>query len=114
MLASNMAYTITLNNLTDPRIAAFLEEHIADMRSVSPPESKHVFFWHVKTEDCADVNMSVNTHDCDSSSGMDCDSSSSTTPNHRTNCAMTFGIQIKTSLCHQGLALGVTKCLPNF
>ncbi len=36
-----MTPTIKLDDLTDPRIAAFLEEHIADMRSVSPPESKH-------------------------------------------------------------------------
>ena len=27
--------------LSDPRIAAFLEEHLADMRRVSPPESVH-------------------------------------------------------------------------
>jgi putative acetyltransferase len=32
---------IKLGDLTEPRIAVFLEEHIADMRSVSPPESKH-------------------------------------------------------------------------
>jgi putative acetyltransferase len=28
-------------DLRDPRIAAFLEEHLADMRRVSPPESVH-------------------------------------------------------------------------
>jgi putative acetyltransferase len=32
---------IILDDLTGPEIAAFLEEHIQDMRSVSPPESKH-------------------------------------------------------------------------
>lgn len=36
-----MTPEIKLDDLTDPRIAAFLEEHIADMHSVSPPESKH-------------------------------------------------------------------------
>ena len=32
---------IRLDDLSGPEIAAFLEEHIQDMRSVSPPESKH-------------------------------------------------------------------------
>lgn len=32
---------IRVDDLTGPEIAAFLEEHIRDMRSVSPPESKH-------------------------------------------------------------------------
>jgi putative acetyltransferase len=32
---------IRLDDLRDPRIAGFLEEHIRDMRAVSPPESKH-------------------------------------------------------------------------
>ena len=32
---------IRTDDLTDPRIAAFLEEHLADMRAVSPPESTH-------------------------------------------------------------------------
>ncbi|WOJ94504.1 GNAT family N-acetyltransferase [Congregibacter variabilis] len=32
---------IRLDDLSDPRIEAFLEEHLEDMRSVSPPESKH-------------------------------------------------------------------------
>ena len=30
-----------VDDLTDPRIAAFLDDHIKDMRRVSPPESKH-------------------------------------------------------------------------
>jgi putative acetyltransferase len=32
---------IRRDDLRDPRIAVFLEEHIRDMRAVSPPESKH-------------------------------------------------------------------------
>ena len=32
---------IKVDNLSGPEIAAFLDEHIQDMRSVSPPESKH-------------------------------------------------------------------------
>ncbi len=32
---------IRTDDLTGPEIAAFLEEHLQDMRSVSPPESKH-------------------------------------------------------------------------
>jgi putative acetyltransferase len=36
-----MLTEIRLDDLRDPRIAAFLEEHLQDMRAVSPPESKH-------------------------------------------------------------------------
>ncbi|MBT9491545.1 MAG: GNAT family N-acetyltransferase [Paucibacter sp.] len=32
---------IRLDDLSDPRIAAFLEEHMQDMRAASPPESVH-------------------------------------------------------------------------
>jgi len=32
---------IAVDDLSGPEIAAFLAEHIQDMRSVSPPESKH-------------------------------------------------------------------------
>jgi putative acetyltransferase len=32
---------IKVDDLSDPRIAAFLDEHIEEMKSVSPPESKH-------------------------------------------------------------------------
>jgi putative acetyltransferase len=32
---------IIIDDLRGPEIAAFLEEHIQDMRAVSPPESKH-------------------------------------------------------------------------
>lgn len=39
-----MAYDLRIlrdEELLDPRIAAFLEEHLADMRRISPPESVH-------------------------------------------------------------------------
>jgi putative acetyltransferase len=36
-----MELKIQLDELGDPRIAAFLEEHLADMRRISPPESVH-------------------------------------------------------------------------
>ena len=36
-----MRLDIRIDDLTDPRIASFLEEHLADMRAVSPPESTH-------------------------------------------------------------------------
>jgi putative acetyltransferase len=36
-----MEIHIRLDPLQDPRIAAFLEEHLADMRRISPPESVH-------------------------------------------------------------------------
>ena len=53
---------ITTDDLSDPKIALFLEEHITDMKSVSPPESKHaldldglrapeVTFWSVWDND---------------------------------------------------------------
>lgn len=32
---------IRLDDLSDPRIAVFLEEHLRDMRATSPPESVH-------------------------------------------------------------------------
>jgi putative acetyltransferase len=32
---------IKVDDLTEPEIARFLEEHIEEMKSVSPPESKH-------------------------------------------------------------------------
>ena len=35
------ALHIRLDDLRDPRIAHFLQEHLADMRRVSPPESVH-------------------------------------------------------------------------
>ena len=35
------AVQIIVDDLSGSEIAAFLEEHIQDMRSVSPPESKH-------------------------------------------------------------------------
>ena len=36
-----MNVQIKVDDLGDPCIAAFLEDHIKDMRAVSPPESKH-------------------------------------------------------------------------
>jgi putative acetyltransferase len=35
------AMEIRIDDLTGPEIAAFLDEHLRDMRSVSPPESTH-------------------------------------------------------------------------
>lgn len=32
---------LRLDDLSDPRIAAFMEEHLQDMRATSPPESVH-------------------------------------------------------------------------
>ena len=32
---------IRLDDVTDPRVMALLEEHLSDMRAISPPESKH-------------------------------------------------------------------------
>lgn len=54
-------FEISTDDLTGPEIAAFLEEHIRDMKSVSPPESKHaldleglrspdITFWTVRDE----------------------------------------------------------------
>lgn len=36
-----MALIFKIDDLSDPRIHEFLEQHIQDMNSVSPPESKH-------------------------------------------------------------------------
>ncbi len=36
-----MELRIEIDDLSNPEIAAFLEEHIKDMKAVSPPESKH-------------------------------------------------------------------------
>lgn len=36
-----MQLDIRLDDLRDPRVAEFLQEHLADMRRVSPPESVH-------------------------------------------------------------------------
>ena len=36
-----MELKIKVDDLSNPEIAVFLEEHIKDMKSVSPPESKH-------------------------------------------------------------------------
>jgi putative acetyltransferase len=56
-----MKVAIRVDDLTDPRIAEFLEEHLRDMRSISPPESVHaldleklkkpeITFWSVWNE----------------------------------------------------------------
>jgi putative acetyltransferase len=37
----SLALHIRRDDLTDPRIALFLEEHLQDMRASSPPESVH-------------------------------------------------------------------------
>jgi putative acetyltransferase len=39
--AGRASLDIRVDDLSGQEIAAFLEEHIADMRSMSPPESKH-------------------------------------------------------------------------
>ncbi|HUR60538.1 MAG TPA: GNAT family N-acetyltransferase [Opitutaceae bacterium] len=41
MLRVSSLMEIKVDDLSGPEIAAFLDEHIQDMRSVSPPESKH-------------------------------------------------------------------------
>ena len=41
MNTSALDVSIRLDDLSDPRIAEFLEEHLADMRRTSPPESVH-------------------------------------------------------------------------
>lgn len=38
---SSLPLHIRLDDLSDPRIAQFLEEHLHDMRATSPPESVH-------------------------------------------------------------------------
>ena len=38
---SEFSLHIRLDDLSDPRIAIFLEEHLQDMRATSPPESVH-------------------------------------------------------------------------
>ncbi|SFF27012.1 GNAT family N-acetyltransferase [Paracidovorax wautersii] len=39
--AAPAALRIRLDDLADPRVAAFLQEHLADMHRISPPESVH-------------------------------------------------------------------------
>lgn len=41
MSASTTALHIRLDELSDPRIEAFMQEHLQDMRATSPPESVH-------------------------------------------------------------------------
>lgn len=40
-IATDLQLQIRRDDLSDPRIAAFLEEHLQDMRATSPPESVH-------------------------------------------------------------------------
>ena len=68
---------IVIDDLTGPEIAAFLQEHIEDMRATSPPESKHaldleglrkpeIAFWSVYDEDkliaCGALKKLTNEH----------------------------------------------------
>lgn len=68
---------IVVDDLSGPRIAAFLDEHIRDMRATSPPESKHaldldglrapeVTFWSVMDGDrvvgCGALKRLDDTH----------------------------------------------------
>jgi len=57
-----MAMEIIVDDLSGPEIAAFLEEHVQDMRAITPLESKHALdldglrrpettFWSVLDED---------------------------------------------------------------
>lgn len=41
MTAAVTTLKIIVDDLRGPEIAAFLEEHLCDMRAISPPESKH-------------------------------------------------------------------------
>jgi putative acetyltransferase len=41
MTAAVQNLTIRLDDLRDPRIEAFMQEHLQDMRATSPPESVH-------------------------------------------------------------------------
>lgn len=41
MPPSRPALQIRLDDLSDPRIEAFMQEHLQDMRAASPPESVH-------------------------------------------------------------------------
>ena len=64
---------IRLDDLSDPRIAAFMEEHLQDMRATSPPESVHALdmdklrqpdirFWSVWLPDGRDETLSSRGH----------------------------------------------------
>ena len=65
-----MQLEIRLDDLRDARIAEFLEEHLADMRRVSPPESVHALdleglrqpeirFWSAWTEGSGGVSLAA-------------------------------------------------------
>jgi putative acetyltransferase len=72
-----MNTTIKIDDLSDPRIARFLEEHLNDMQSVTPPESCHaldldalrrpeITFWSVWNDDelvgCGALKMLTDIH----------------------------------------------------
>jgi putative acetyltransferase len=72
-----MDYIIKIDDLTDSRIAQFLEEHLDDMRATTPPESIHaldleklkkpeITFWSVWKDDelvgCGALKMLTGTH----------------------------------------------------
>ena len=63
---------IRLDDLSDPRIEAFMQEHLVDMRAVSPPESVHalamdqlrqpdIAFWSAWLQDAGDNDVLVGT-----------------------------------------------------
>ncbi|RYF38555.1 MAG: GNAT family N-acetyltransferase, partial [Comamonadaceae bacterium] len=62
MQPSTQALQIRLDDLSDPRIEAFMQEHLQDMHATSPPESVHaldmdqlrqpeIAFWSAWLED---------------------------------------------------------------
>jgi putative acetyltransferase len=72
-----MSYAIKMDDLSDPRIAQFLEEHLDDMRATTPPESIHaldlealkkpeITFWSVWKDEalvgCGALKMLSDTH----------------------------------------------------
>ncbi len=72
-----MSMEIKIDDLSGPEIADFLEQHIDDMKAVSPPESKHaldlealrasdITFWSVWDEGrligCGAIKELDNTH----------------------------------------------------
>lgn len=72
-----MNIKIITDDLSDPRIAIFLNEHIREMRSVSPPESTHaldldglrkpeITFWSAWNNDeligCGAIKRLTNSH----------------------------------------------------
>lgn len=50
-----MPLRIELDHLTDPAVVALLEEHVAELRSISPPESTHALDLAALRADGVDV-----------------------------------------------------------